>query len=65
LHEFLASGIYRHRRLRRTIMELGGWNDLSMVQRYSHLSPNHKRDAIEKIVQEFPNAIHNTALSVV
>jgi hypothetical protein len=46
-------------------MELGGWNDLSMVQRYSHLSPNHKRDAIEKIVQEFPNAIHNTALSTV
>ena len=49
----------------RTIMELGGWNDLSMVQRYSHLSPNHKRDAIEKIVQEFPNAIHNAALSAV
>ncbi len=49
----------------KTIMELGGWSDLSMVQRYAHLSPNHKREAIEKIVPEFHNAIHNTALSAV
>ncbi|MEK6801906.1 MAG: site-specific integrase [Nitrospirota bacterium] len=49
----------------RTIQDLGGWSDLSMVMRYSHLSPNHKREAIEKIVPEFHNAIHNTALSAV
>lgn len=33
----------------RTIQELGGWKDLKMVQRYSHLSPSHKADAVEKI----------------
>lgn len=49
----------------RTIQELGGWSELSMVQRYAHLSPNHKREAIEKIVPEFHNAIHNPALSAV
>jgi integrase len=48
----------------RTIQELGGWSDLSMVQRYAHLTPNHKRDAIEKIVPEFHNAFHNTAVSI-
>lgn len=33
----------------RTIQELGGWKDLKMVQRYSHLSPSHKADAVERI----------------
>ena len=33
----------------RTIQELGGWKDLTMVQRYSHLSPSHKAAAVEKI----------------
>jgi len=36
----------------RTIQELGGWHDLGMVQRYSHLSPNHKAQAVERIVKE-------------
>jgi integrase len=33
-----------------TIKELGGWKTLSMVQRYAHLSPSHRRQAIERLV---------------
>jgi integrase len=33
----------------RTIMELGGWRSLAMVQRYSHLSPEHQADAMERL----------------
>jgi integrase len=32
------------------IKELGGWKSLSMVQRYAHLSPSHRRTAIERLV---------------
>ena len=32
-----------------TIQQLGGWKMLQMVQRYSHLSPDHKRQAIERL----------------
>jgi integrase len=32
-----------------TIQQLGGWKTLQMVQRYSHLSPDHKRQAIERL----------------
>ena len=38
----------------RTIQELGGWKELDMLQRYAHLSPSHKAEAVEKIVQNFP-----------
>jgi len=38
----------------RTIQILGGWRDLSLVQGYSHLSPEDCQQAIECIVQEFP-----------
>jgi integrase len=34
----------------RTVQELGGWKDLKMVQRYSHLSEPHKAAAVEKLV---------------
>ena len=37
----------------RTIQILGGWRDLSLVQRYSHLSPGLCRQAIEHIVEKF------------
>ncbi len=37
----------------RTIQELGGWSDLKMVERYSHLSPSHKAEAVEKIASHF------------
>ena len=38
----------------RTIQELGGWADIKMVERYSHLSPSpgHKVSAIETIATE-------------
>ncbi len=42
----------------RTIQELGGWQVLGMVERYSHLSPGHKAQAVERIAAEFPYAIH-------
>lgn len=38
----------------RTVQVLGGWRDLSLVQRYSHLSPGHCTEAIERIVESFP-----------
>jgi integrase len=44
----------------RTIQELGGWSTLSMVQRYAHLSPRHKRQEIERIAEKFHNVFHNT-----
>ncbi|MCZ6478883.1 MAG: site-specific integrase, partial [candidate division NC10 bacterium] len=34
-----------------TVRELGGWANLSMVQRYAHPSPQHKADAVERIGQ--------------
>lgn len=37
----------------RTIQELGGWKSLKMVERYSHLSPSHKAEAVEKISKHF------------
>jgi integrase len=33
----------------RTVQELGGWQTLSMVERYAHLSPAHKAHAVERI----------------
>jgi integrase len=32
------------------IKELGGWKSLAMVQRYAHLSPSHRSQAIERLV---------------
>lgn len=37
----------------KTVMELGGWSSLEMIQRYAHLSEGHKSEAIEKIGVEF------------
>jgi integrase len=34
----------------RTIQEVGGWRSLSMVARYSHLSPGHRHNAVEALV---------------
>ena len=34
----------------RSVQALGGWRTLAMVQRYSHLAPNHLRDAVERLV---------------
>jgi hypothetical protein len=46
-----------------TVQQYGGWSDLSFVQRYSHLSASHKDKAIEKIVESFHNAFHNSPVS--
>jgi integrase len=35
----------------RTIQELGGWKTLALVERYSHLSPQHRAEAVERIVK--------------
>ena len=32
-----------------TIKKLGGWKTLSMVERYAHLSPDHTREAVERL----------------
>ena len=37
----------------RTIQELGGWEILKIVERYSHLSASHKVEAVEKISNHF------------
>jgi site-specific recombinase XerD len=34
----------------RSIQALGGWRTLAMVQRYSHLAPDHLREAVERLV---------------
>jgi len=33
-----------------TVMQLGGWKSLAMVQRYGHLSPEHRQGAVERLV---------------
>jgi integrase len=38
----------------RTIQELGGWASLEMVERYTHLSPTHKAEAVERIARNSP-----------
>ena len=40
----------------RSVQTLGGWRSLTMVQRYSHLSPQHLRDAVERLVGAAPAA---------
>ena len=51
----------------RTIQELGGWETLKMVERYSHLSASHKAEAVEKISNHFTTlenqGSHQTASS--
>jgi site-specific recombinase XerD len=37
-----------------TTQQLSGWKSLAMVQRYAHLSPSHRRDAIERLVTTRP-----------
>ncbi len=39
----------------RTIQELGGWKKLKMVERYTHLFPDHKVAAIRKLRDNVPD----------
>ena len=41
----------------RTVQELGGWATLSLIQRYAHVSPGRKADAVEGLVR------HSTTLT--
>ncbi len=43
----------------RTVQELGGWSDLSMVQRYAHVGPSHKAEAVKRIAESFHYAFHD------
>ena len=50
----------------RAVQVLGGWQTIGMVERYSHLSPAHLAQAVEKLA-EFPYSVPYTdsgALSV-
>ena len=38
----------------RTVQELGGWATLSLIQRYAHVSPSRKADAVEGLVRNSP-----------
>ena len=43
-----------------TIKELGGWKTLAMVQRYAHLSPDHKRAALGRLISIRTDTITST-----
>jgi len=34
-----------------TVKALGGWNRMEMVERYAHLAPAHKREAVEALAR--------------
>ncbi len=44
----------------RTIQELGGWKNLKMVERYTHLIPDHKVAAIQKLRDNVPDNFTTT-----
>ena len=62
-HTFASRLVMRGADLR-TVQELGGWKSLNMVQRYAHLSQEHKRNAVELLVENsttiFTNAGEST-----
>ncbi len=45
----------------RTIQDLGGWKSLKMVERYTHLIPDHKVAAIQKLRDNVPDICPTTA----
>ncbi len=47
-HTWASRGVMSGMPLR-ILQELGGWSSLAMVQRYAHLTPQHKVDAVHKI----------------
>ncbi len=46
----------------RTIQELGGWKNLKMVERYTHLIPDHKVAAIQKLRNNVPEVFIASAV---
>ncbi|MBN2320902.1 MAG: site-specific integrase [Acidobacteria bacterium] len=59
-HTFASRLVMRGADLR-TVQELGGWKSLNMVQRYAHLSQEHKRQAIELLAENSPTIFPTTA----
>lgn len=59
-HTFASRLVMRGADLR-TVQELGGWKSLNMVQRYAHLSQEHKRRAIELLSENSPSLITTPA----
>ena len=55
-HTFASRLVMRGADLR-TVQELGGWKSLAMVQRYAHLSQEHKRQAVELLAENSPTVI--------
>jgi hypothetical protein len=49
----------------RTIRELGGWPSLKMVERYAHLSPSHKAEAVERLASNVPTGFTTPVVEVV
>ena len=45
----------------RTIQELGGWRSIKMVERYAHLSDEHKRAAIQGLSREKMDTVFPTS----
>ncbi len=52
-HTFATRLIERGTDLR-MVQELGGWNSLALLQRYGHVSPSRKAEAVEGLVQNSP-----------
>ena len=46
----------------RTVQTLGGWRTLAMVQRYSHLAPDHLRQAVERLVPALEGVTDSTRI---
>lgn len=44
----------------RTVQELGGWSQIKMLERYGHVSPSRKVEAVEGLTRKFHNGNHNT-----
>jgi site-specific recombinase XerD len=47
----------------RTVQELGGWSSLDLVQRYAHLSPAHKAEAVERIIDRNSTTLFTTPVA--
>ena len=43
------------------MQETGGWKSLNMVQRYAHLSQDHKRQAVELLAENSTSLITPSA----
>lgn len=46
----------------RTVQELGGWATLSLIQRYAHVSPSRKAEAVEGLVKNFTTGFTTPAI---